>query len=221
MFLWLGILIAVLFAYSAIKLGFYQTWTMLFNILIAVYLAIHLRPMIQDFLPIDGQYCSTLALLIIALGVFAVLHGFSYILLLGQFEVTFPRQVNLIGAGILGFLAGFLVWSFASLVVCTTPFCNHQFIKDIGFSSKKYEEGKLQGYLLSWCSFVDKFVVSGDSEAGTEKAVKELLTKPTRRSKSKLTTGTADANNPPDPNCAHDMGTQKEPVREHHTIIPP
>ena len=41
---WLGILIAVLFALSARKMGFYHAWTMLFNIVIAVYLAIRIGP---------------------------------------------------------------------------------------------------------------------------------------------------------------------------------
>ena len=43
---WIGILVAVLFAYSAIKLGFYHTWTMLFNLVIAVYVALRISPMI-------------------------------------------------------------------------------------------------------------------------------------------------------------------------------
>ena len=51
MVFWIGILVAVIFAYSAIKLGFYHAWTMLFNLVIAVYVALRISPAIEEFLP--------------------------------------------------------------------------------------------------------------------------------------------------------------------------
>ncbi len=216
---WIGILIAAAFAYSTIKLGFYHAWTMLFNVVIAAYLGIQLGPAIGEFVPAaGGQYSRTLAVLAAGAGTFLILHGISYVFLIGQFEVTFPRGFNTLVSAVLGFLTGFLVWSFAVLVICTTPLCENAFVKEIGFDSKTFEEAKMQPYLVWWCSLVDRVVASGDSKGGTEQAIKDLLTKPAKRSTIGITgksglRGIADANEPNRP------GVEQAP--EPHTIIPP
>jgi len=243
MVFWIGILIAVGFAYSAIKLGFYHAWTMLFNVVVAVYLGIRLGPAVADFVPMSGEYRTTLAVLGTAVGTFLVLHGISYVFLLGQFEVTFPRVFNTLGSGLVGFLAGFLMWSFATLVICTTPFCQNASFKDIGFDSKKFEEAKMQPYLVWWCNFVDKLVVSGDSQPGAEQAIKSLLAEPAGSGTKAVTfeAGSADTNKPCEPGVAEGLrppqgvlrrGEPNYPRRtsgrpsspnetQPHTVIPP
>ena len=111
---------------------------MLFNVLVAVYLAIRIGPALEEFFPavVSGQYARTLALLATGTGTFLILQGISYVLLIGQFEVTFPRAVNVIGSGLLGFSAGFLIWSFGTFVFCTTPLCQNQSVKEIGLDAK-------------------------------------------------------------------------------------
>jgi hypothetical protein len=213
MVFWIGILIAVGFAYSAIKLGFYQAWTMFFNVVVAVYVGIRLGPVIEEFVPMGGQYCKTLAVLATGVGTFLVLHGISSVFLLGQFEVTFPRLLNTLGAGLLGFMAGFLVWSFATLVVCTTPFCENASIKEIGFDSKQFKEAKMQPYLVWWCNFVDKFVALGDSQVSVEDTITDLLTRPTP--KATVITSRAGAVQPTDanePNQPTDMNEPNKPA---------
>ena len=228
---WIGILIAVIFAYSAIKLGFYHAWTMLFNIVIAVYVAVRISPVIEEFLPaaMGGEYCKTMALLATGLVIFLILHGIAYVLLIGQFEVTFPRVVNTLGSGILGFLAGFLIWSFGTLVVCTTPFCQQQFVKEIGFDVKTFEEAKMQPYLVGWCSFLDKIVASGDSQVSAEQAIKDLLIKPAKNTPANARTGAASIQ-PADPNKpgfaeglrrGEPNYLNQPPATESHTVIPP
>jgi hypothetical protein len=178
MVFWIGILIAVGFAYSAIKLGFYYAWTMLFNVVVAVYVGIRFWPVIEEFVPMGGQYSKTLAVLATTAGTFLVLHGISSAFLLGQFEVTFPRLLNTLGAGLLGLMAGFLVWSFAALVVYTTPFSENAFVKEVGFNSKQFKEAKIQPYLVWWCNFVDKFVALENGGTSAENTIKDLMTKP-------------------------------------------
>ncbi len=216
MVFWTGILIAVIFAYSAIKLGFYQAWTILFNVVIAAYVGIKLAPAIQEFVPAGGQYSGTLSVLAAGVGTFLILQGIAYVFLIGQFAVTFPRGVNTLGSGLLGFLAGFLVWSFAAVVICTTPLCENKFVKDIGFDSQNLEEAKVQPYLVWWCSFVDKLVVSGNENAGVEQTVKDLLNRPVKSS-SKGRTGR--------PVTVPDINEPNYPGREtfpdSHTVIPP
>ena len=222
MIFWAGILIAVLFALSAIKLGFYHAWTMLVNLVIAVYMAVRIGSSLEDFFPaaVSGQYSRTLALLATGTGVFLVLQGIAYVLLIGQFEVTFPRAVNLIGSALLGFLAGFLVWSFGTFVFCTTPLCENQFVKEVGLDTKTFEEAKMQSYLVWWCNFMDKFVGTNDEPIAVDKVVKDLLTQPVKRSAS-----VADVNsrglvmrpgNVSEPNCS-----TRPSSTEPNSVIPP
>jgi ABC-type xylose transport system permease subunit len=179
MVLWISILIAVIFAYSTIKLGFYHAWTTLFNLLVAVYIAVRIGPVLEDFFPaaVSGQYSKALSLLATATGTFLILQGIAYVLLIGQFEVTFPRAVNTIGSGLMGFIAGFLVCSFATLIICTTPFSQQQYVKELGLDTKTFEETKMQSCLVGLCKFMDTFVASGDP-VSVEKTIKELLIKP-------------------------------------------
>ena len=179
----LGILIAVLFALSAKKMGFYHTWTMLFNLIIAIYLAIRIGPFLDDYFPagISEQYSKTLTMLAVATGAFLILQGVAYALLIGQFEVTFPRTVNILGTGLLGFLAGFLVWSFALFAFYTTPLCQSQSVKELHIDMKTFEEAKTQGYLVWWCNSLEKFIAAGGTPVSVENTMKEMVLKPANK----------------------------------------
>jgi hypothetical protein len=198
MVFWIGILVAAVFAFSCIKLGFYQAWSMLFNLLIAVYLAIRLGPTVQELVPMEGPYTKSVAVLATGVGAFLLLHGISYVFMIGQFEVTFPRALNVLGAGLFGFLAGFLVCSFATLVIYTTPFCENQFVRDIGFGPKGFEEAGMQSYMAFWCNIVDKFAATKGGQTGTE-TIRDLLTKPAKGVSHRPHLGAApDVNEPND-----------------------
>lgn len=220
---WISILIAVIFAYSTIKLGFYHAWTMLFNLLVAVYIAIRIGPVLEDFFPaaVNGQYGKALSLLAMGTGTFLILQGIAYVLLIGQFEVAFPKAVNVIGSGLMGFIAGFLVCSFATLVICATPFSQQQYVKELGLDTKTFEEAKMQSYLVWWCKFMDTFVASGNDTVGVEKTIKDLLIKPVNKA-------VADANardglnrpiNANEPKNLNPASVRRSP--EPNNIIPP
>ena len=104
---------------------------MLFNILISVYLAIFLGPAIVDMFPAAGgsAFSNALAMASTGVGAFLILHCISYTFITGQFTVSLPRILDSLGAALLGFLAGFLVWSFASLLICTSPISQNAFIE--------------------------------------------------------------------------------------------
>ena len=125
MLLLAGILVGGICVWYAIKMGFYETWAMLFNIVIAIYIALFLaQPIIEiaeqeiDNIPC----CEALTLLIVAVGSFLILHGITYILFTSQFKVPFPKIFDILVAGMLGFFGGFLVLSFAALIIFLTPF---------------------------------------------------------------------------------------------------
>lgn len=125
MLLLAGILFGGFCVWFAIKIGFYETWSMLFNIVIAIYIALFLAGPLVNFLPEETgniPCCDALVLLIIAVGSFLILHGITYILFTSQFNVPFPKIFDILFAGLLGFFGGFLVLSFAALIIFLTPF---------------------------------------------------------------------------------------------------
>ena len=125
MLLLAGILVGTFCVWFAIKIGFYETWAMLFNIIIAIYIALFLAQPFVNFLSEETgniPCCDALALLIVAVGSFLILHGITYILFTSQFNVNFPKIFDILFAGLLGFLGGFLILSFAALIIFLTPF---------------------------------------------------------------------------------------------------
>ena len=198
---WLGIFVAAFAAYLAVKLGFYQIWTALFNIVISIYLAVHLSSVLPEFIPAAAstQYCKALCMLVTGLAAFLVLHGISYIFLLGQFNVSFPKIFDTVGAGFLGFAAGFLVWSFATMLVCTTPVSQNASMKELGFDSNQFYDAKMGTYIVWWCNLVDKVVLSGDSQKTTGQVINDMLNPATQEKQSRKTAAPSEASKPNEP----------------------
>jgi hypothetical protein len=176
MIFWAGILAGVCFAWFTSKMGFYQTWTMMFNIVISIYLAIFLTPLIIDVIPAatDTAYGYALILTAIAIGTLVVLQGITYTLFTGQFSVTFPRVFNTVGGGILGFLAGLLIWSFLALVVSTTPVSESSIAQTIGFSNKVEQTNV--SYISWWCNLVNTVAASENNKHTPQDIISGLLT---------------------------------------------
>ncbi len=198
MIFWTAILAGALFAWFAIKLGFYDTWTMLFNILISIYVAVFLAPVIADFVPSTGEpsYTKALILTVTALGTFFILYGLSYTFITGQFNVSFPRIFDILFAPLLGFLTGFLVLSFVALLICVTPISQKTFAKEIGLNRQSQQANI--SYICWWCDLVHNVVATKDGPQSTEQAINWCL-----KADEKKTQGSAEhaePNNPPDTN---------------------
>ncbi len=139
MVFWIAILAGILFVWLAVRLGFYASWVLLFNVVISIYVAIFLAPLIMDFAPIGGGaalYGTALSMLVLAGGCFAILQGLSYVFLTGQFNIPFPRTFDIVLSGVLGFVSGFLILSFVALVLTTTPLAQQKVVSSIGFSEQ-------------------------------------------------------------------------------------
>ncbi|MHC4913130.1 MAG: CvpA family protein [Planctomycetota bacterium] len=181
MVFWLGILVGAVFAWFVLRIGFYGMWAMLFNIVISVYLAIYLQPVMVNVPGLgDTSYTNALAMMGTAIAVFLILHGISYTFLTGQLVPTFPKVLNTVGTGFLGFLAGFLVWSLVALMVHVTPISQNAFIKSIGF-------GKSQptsvSYISRWCGLVNALSLQ-DKQYSAENTIGQLLTSVEERRKA-------------------------------------
>jgi hypothetical protein len=168
-----GILAGGLCIWFAVKIGFYETWAMLFNIVIAIYVALFLAQPIVNILPEEAsniRYCEALTLIVLAIGSFLILHGLTYILFTSQFKVTFPKLFDILFAGLLGFFGGFLLLSFAVLIIFLTPFGEYAGIED---DSVEYNMSST--YWLF--DGIHSIVSSPDNEITTEKVINQLLNK--------------------------------------------
>ena len=205
MVFWAGILVAALFARLAIKMGFYETWAMLFNIAVSVYLGVSLMPILIELVPSAGNtpYGSALTIFGIAIGAFLILHGISFVFFTGQFSVSLPKVLNIIGAGLLGFVAGFLVWGFVSFLVSTTPIFESAYLKQLDLGSQIRQTSV--PVVCWWCSFVNK-IVSSKANGDTIKQELNGLIKNTEKKKRSVITEpndtdeTNEPNTPPEPN---------------------
>lgn len=136
MVFWIAVLTGALFVWLAVRRGFYETWALLFNILVSIYLSVFLAPAMARFVPMPGgaAWCTAISMLVLAGGAFALLHGVSWVFLTGQFSVRFPRLFDIVFSGVLGFAAGFLILSFAALALSTTPLARHKIVTTLGLS---------------------------------------------------------------------------------------
>jgi hypothetical protein len=177
MLFWIGILVGGLFAWLGFKIGFYQTWALLFNVVVAVYLAIFLGPIIADVIPgvSEAPFSTVLAVTAMGIAAFLVLQCLSYTFVTGQFNVSIPALVDTLGSVLLGFLGGFLVWSFVALLLCMTPISQNRFMKGIGFCGES--EQTVKGNVYWWCNLVHKVAAADEDSPTPRDTVAELLHK--------------------------------------------
>ncbi len=174
MVFWIAILAGVLFVWLAVRMGFYETWVLLFNIIVSMYLAIFAAPIIAELAPTPGgaaSYGMALSMALLGGGCFALLQGLSYVFLTGQYSVPFPRVFDIVFSGLLGFLAGFLVLSFVALVLATTPLAENEIANGVGLGPKSQQ---INISCMSRCCDVIQFF-AGPADRATQAAVQRLL----------------------------------------------
>jgi len=172
---WAGILFAAIFAFIAVKKGFYEIWAGLFNLAVSIYLAIYLAPTLANLVPIIGNsLCTlTLCLLITAVAVFLLLHGITFVLFTGQFKTPFPKIIDIVGAGIWGFLGGFLLWSFIVLLASTTGILGTDIVKNFDVDEKSKQTNV--SYLSFWCNVINKAAANEEHYLSAEQAIGNLF----------------------------------------------
>jgi len=185
MVFWAGILVGGLFIWFAVKIGFYEMWATLFNIVISIYVAIFLTPTILDIFPeaTNMPCCNALALLVLAIGTYLILYGITNIFLTGQFKVSFPKIFDILFTGVLGFLAGFLVLSFTALLITTTPISQNRFVRQLGINRNSQQANIT--YICWWCDLVNSIVSSPDTKIASEQAIEQLLNSTQQKERDK------------------------------------
>jgi hypothetical protein len=186
MVFWIAILAGALFTWFAVKLGFYDTLAILFNIVIAIYTAVFLTPVIVNFIPaaadIPGGKALTLTAL--AVGIFFILFGISYTFITGQFNISFPKICDVLFAPLLGFLTGFLVLSFAAFVISVTPISQNKLAIDMGLN--RHSQQANISYLCWWCDLVHRVVSYEDGPKSTEQAIDWYVQNAAKKTREEL-----------------------------------
>jgi len=201
MIFWLGIVFAMVFAWFAFKIGFYETWALVFNIVVSVYLAIFAGPLILELVPAAGStsYATILAMISTAIAAFLILESLSYSLITSQVGVTFPKVLDALGGPVLGFAGGFLVWSFICLLICMSPICRNKVVRTIGFNAEA--KATTISNICWWCNAVHRFVGFGEDEQTVEKEI-DVLLRTGEPEKRKETAPPPDSNQPGTPDVA-------------------
>ncbi|MDD5459883.1 MAG: hypothetical protein PHF37_10885 [Phycisphaerae bacterium] len=107
----------------------------------------------------------------VALASFLILHCVPYLFLTGQFNVPFPKIFDTLGSSLLGFLVGFLVWSFLTLLIYTMPVSQNKLVQNIGFAG--FRKTGIS-YISSFCNSINA-IVSYNNGDSAEQTINELL----------------------------------------------
>jgi len=189
MIFWLGILISLVIAALAAKKGLYESWTILFNVIISVYLSITLTPVLIELLSLgNSRTISAIVLLASSLACFGILYGLAYIIFLSQFEVKFPKIMDSVGGGLFGFLAALLAWAFVVFVISTSPMGQNKPFSSMGLNADSAKNSKTVAYMQWWTNKIDAMVGKGTEHNKTDTLVSALIDKAVKRTVRKQET---------------------------------
>jgi hypothetical protein len=183
-----GIIFGLVFAFMAVKMKFYESWMLFVNVLLSVYLGIFAGPWIVDFAGLEklpfALVSSVLGTVVVS---FIVLYSITYIYFISQFRITFGKIFDFLGAGGVGFLTGFLVWSLISILLC-----NSLDKVDIPMSSQLgIDRTACRGnvkYLGWWCGIVHTFTAAEDNPKTASRTIIELTKRITEQMSEKQQT---------------------------------
>ena len=148
-------------------------WSLLFNIIISVYLGLTFGPVMKGLMGMDFVGGEALVIFGTAALCFTVLYGASYVIYLSQFHVTFPKMLDMIGGGVIGFLTALLTWSFIAFLICVSPLGQNSILNKIGFNS-----ASLSGtfsYMKRFSGIVHSLVTADQKQDSLEQKVAAMI----------------------------------------------
>jgi hypothetical protein len=178
MVFWIAVGVGALFIWIAIQIGFYATWTMFFNLVLSAYVALFLTPVVITSVPAatETPYGYALVLMCVAIATLLIAYGLTFACLSGQLRAYFPKAFDSVGAGFLGFLTGFLVWSFVAFAFAITPLSHMEPCKSLGFEPQAQLTNT--GYVCFWCNRMHGILGYSNSELrDSQQAVQYLKNK--------------------------------------------
>jgi hypothetical protein len=177
-----SVIVGLAFAVLCVRKGFFPTWAIAFNVMIAVYVAVYVAVMLAPFWVriVAGQgsssndrYHIVFAMFATAGIIFAVLQIIASTFITGKFAVTFPKLFNYLASVTLGFLTGKILASFLILMLCITPLPSKPFMEK--YNLRSVETPKELTAVIKTCNFI----ASASLQVYTDKSeelIKELIT---------------------------------------------
>lgn len=128
-----AILLGGAFAYIGLKKKFFVMWSMLFNLLVSIFLGVMFLPLISRLTPDIGEngYFLSLCMFVLTALFFFTLHIIVKMYVIASNSGVFPVIFDRVGAGILGFLFGYIVCCFVFFVLSVMPIAKHPFITNV------------------------------------------------------------------------------------------
>jgi hypothetical protein len=116
---------------GAKKAGFVSGWVTLLNASVAIYLGIHIAPIIVGSVEVVAKfpYGAALVAMIVSILMFAIL-GAVASAVTGDLKITMPRLLETLGGGAIAFINGLLLWGFICLLVEISPLAESSIVKD-------------------------------------------------------------------------------------------
>jgi hypothetical protein len=145
-----AIAMGFVFAVCGYRRGFYATWAVLFNIAISIYLSVMLTPTAAAFLPAvlpdgakssDGSFWYAYAGIAAAAAFvsFVILQIIATVFFTGTFNISLPKLVDKLGAALIGFAAGYVLWGFICFLVLIMPKSENVLLKSFTAGSESKE----------------------------------------------------------------------------------
>jgi hypothetical protein len=144
-----AVAVGILFAVFGYKRGFYVIWTLLFNMIISIYVSVMFTPSIAGLMPSlfgnlkqgDPAYWYVYAAIAAAVAVVSmfVLQIIAMTYFTGTFKVSLPRLFDNLGAAFVGFVAGYILWGFICFLILIMPVSDNVLFKSFtaGCQSKE------------------------------------------------------------------------------------
>jgi len=128
-----AILLGGAFAYIGLKKKFFVMWSMLFNLLVSIFLGVMFLPLISRLTPDIGEngYFLSLCMFVLTALFFFTLHVIVKMYVIASNSGVFPVIFDRVGAGILGFLFGYIVCCFVFFILSVMPIAKHPFMTNV------------------------------------------------------------------------------------------
>ncbi len=173
-----SVIVGIALAVVCVRKGFFPSWAIVFNVMVAVYLAVMLAPLWVRIVAEQGadsssRYHIVLAIFATAGLTFAVLQIIASTFITGTYVVAFPKLFDYIASATLGFLAGKIVASFLILILCITPLAAKPSMDKFNLRSK--ETPKELTAVIQTCNFMASASLQVYTDR-SEDLIKELIT---------------------------------------------
>ncbi|MDH7600044.1 MAG: hypothetical protein QHH07_10500 [Sedimentisphaerales bacterium] len=154
MVFWLAVLVGLICAVIGANAGLHQMTALLVNLLVGAYMAVFMTGFLIQAVPaaLEIPYGGLLAAVVIGIGTILVLQGLYIALFPAASKISFPRAIDVLVGGGMGFLTGFL----AIALICTLVYATVD-LKGIPFVSEQSIQTHCR-YVCWWTDQIHRLV---------------------------------------------------------------